>query len=285
MAAVPTVRRRRLGLKLRQLRREAGLSVDDVGESGIASAAKVSRLENARYAAKPEDITALLDLYKVDDPELRTALLGFARDGSQRGWWHSYRGMMSTTYADLVSFESEATDMREWAIAGIPGLLQTPEYARQIIAATAMHEAVAEKVDPLVEVRMGRQAVLGQENAPTFWAIISELALHTQCSGKGVMREQLNKLLATVDRPNVTVQVLPLQSPPNVGLLGAFGLLTFESHNGLDVVYLEHLDSAAYVEEESGVAVYQAAFDRLRASALSPEASAERIEEIRDTTS
>lgn len=280
----PTVRRRRLGAKLRAIREADGLTLDDVAErsEGRITVAKLSRLELARSAAKPDDVEMLLDLYAVDDDELRTALLALTREGSRRGWWQSYRGVLTPAYEDLISLEAEATSVRTWQGAVIPGLLQTGDYARELMTSIGMSEAVETRVDALVEVRLARQAVLTREQPLTLWAIIGEAALHTRCAGDGVMRDQLARLLALARRPNITLQVLPLSSSPHVGQMGSFTVLGFEDHVDLDVVHVESLTAALYVEDREQVGVYRDAYERLRAAALPPEASANRIAQIRD---
>ncbi|MFF8095672.1 helix-turn-helix domain-containing protein [Streptomyces sp. NPDC016675] len=282
----PTVRRRRLGKKLRALRDAQHLTLEDVAEKseGAFTVAKLSRLELAKSAAKPADVETLLSLYGADDDELRGALLSLAREGAQRGWWQSYRGVLSPVYEDLISLEHEAATVRTWQMGVIPGLLQTGEYAREIITATAMSAAVEGRIDPLVEVRLARQSVLTREEPVNLWAIIAESALRAQCVGEGVMRDQLGRLLDRGRRPHVTIQVLPSDSPPHVGQMGSYSLLSFEEGADLDVVHVESLTSALYVEDPDDVNVYRNAFERLRAAALSPEQSADRIAQIREHT-
>jgi len=283
--STPTVRRRRLGVKLRALRDAVGLTLDEVAEksNGALTTAKLSRLETARTAAKAPDVEQLLDLYAVEDAELRTALLALTRDGGRRGWWHSYRGVLSPVYEDLISLEAEATSIRTWQMGVIPGLLQTGEYAREIITATAMSAAVEAKVDALVEVRLARQVVLTREQPLDLWAIVAEGALRTRCVGDGVMRDQLARLHSLSKRPNINIQILPTDAPPHVGQMGSYSVLGFEEHTDLDVVHVESLTSALYVEAREQVGAYRDAFERLRAAALSVEASVERIAEIRES--
>jgi transcriptional regulator with XRE-family HTH domain len=283
--SAPTVRRRRLGAKLRTLR--GALTLEEVAEKsgGLLTVAKLSRLETAKSAAKTKDIDALLDLYvelgrEVGD-ELRAALLTLTREGAQRGWWHSYRGVLTPVYEDLISLEAEATAVSTWQLGAIPGLLHTSEYAREIITTTAMSEGVEAKVDALVEVRLARQSVLSRENPLNLWAIIAEGALRTSCVGDGVMSDQLGRLLSLGKRPNVNVQILRTEAPPHVGMMGSYTILSFDGHPDLDVVHTESLTAALYAEEREQVAVYRDGFERLRAVALSVEESMERIAEIR----
>ncbi|MFF4158466.1 helix-turn-helix domain-containing protein [Streptomyces sp. NPDC001678] len=283
--SAPTVRRRRLGTKLRALRDGLGLTLEDVAAraDGRITVAKLSRLETARTPAKPVDVKMLLALYGVDD-ELCAALIALANEGSARGWWHSYRGVLSPVYEDLISLEAEAASVRSWQMGAIPGLLQTAEYAREIISSTATSAAVKGKVDALVEVRLARQSILTSRERPLdLRVVIGESALHTKCREDGVMHDQLTRLLTVSRRPNITIQVLPAGVPPHVGQMGSFSLLGFADHSDLDVVHIESLTSGLYVEDGQEVAVYQGAFERLSAAALAPEVSAERIAEIRKT--
>ncbi|MBT2480576.1 DUF5753 domain-containing protein [Streptomyces sp. ISL-94] len=284
--SAPTVRRRRLGGKLRELR--GSLTLDEVAEKsgGKFGAYKLSRLETAKVAAKSQDIAELLDLYAglgrdVDD-ELRAALLTLTKEGAQRGWWHSYRGVLSPVYEDLISLEAEATSAKTWHLGAIPGLLHTAEYAREIIKVTAMSEGIEAKVDALVEVRLARQAILTREEPLKLWAVIAEGALRTKTEDLGVMHEQLGRLLAMGKRPNINIQVLASTAPPHVGQLGSFSILGFDDHEDLDVVHTEALTAALYVERREQVSMYRDAAQRLAAAAASVERSAEMIAEIRN---
>ncbi|AYN34358.1 XRE family transcriptional regulator [Streptomyces albus] len=275
------MRRRRLGVKLRGLRGSSTLDEVAAKSAGAINPAKLSRIETARTAAKAKDVELLLDLYGIKGKELRRALLSLTREGARRGWWQSYRGILSSVYEDWISLEAEATTLRTWQMGVIPGLLQTGEYAREIVTATAMSEAIEAKVDALVEIRLARQAVLTRDDPLNLWAIISETALRTKCVGEGVMTEQLGRLLSLGRRPNITIQVLPADASPHAGQMGSYSVLGFEEHADLDVVHVESLTSLLYVEEPDHVDVYRSAFERLRASALSIEKSAELISEIR----
>ncbi|MEU6735661.1 DUF5753 domain-containing protein [Streptomyces physcomitrii] len=282
--SAPTVRRRRLGVKLRGLRGSSTLDEVAAKSAGAINPAKLSRIETARTAAKAKDVELLLDLYGIKDKELRRALLALTREGARRGWWQSYRGILSPVYEDLISLEAEATSVRTWRMGVIPGLLQTGEYARETIAATAMSEAVEARVDALVEVRLARQAVLTRDQPINLWAIIAESALQMSCVGEGVMRDQLGRLQSLGRRPNITIQILPSSAPPHVGQAGSYSLLGFDDHADLDVVHVESLTSALYIEHREEVTVYRDAFERLRAAALPVERSAELIAEIREET-
>ncbi|MFI7102853.1 DUF5753 domain-containing protein [Streptomyces sp. NPDC050161] len=283
--SAPTVRRRRLGAKLRALR--GADTLDEIAErsEGAFVTSKLSRMETAKSAAKAKDVEQLLDLYAklgrdVSD-ELRAALVTLTKEGAQRGWWHSYRGVLTPVYADLISLEAEAESVSTWQLGVIPGLLQTAEYARWIIRATAMSEAVEARVDALVEVRLARQAVLTRDNPLTLWAIISEQALRSTSEGDSVMDEQLGRLLSMAKRPNVNIQVLRSAAPLHVGQLGTFTVLGFGPHPDLDVVHTESLTAALYIEDGDKVAAHRDAWQRLTSAAESVEASTDLITEIR----
>ncbi|MFI8817446.1 MULTISPECIES: helix-turn-helix domain-containing protein [unclassified Streptomyces] len=282
--SAPTVRRRQLGRTLRALRETLGLKQDDVAarSGGKLNGAKISRIETAVTAATAADVTLILDACGIEDDDTRSGLLRLTRDGARRGWWQSYRSVLSPAYEDLISLESEAEQISTWQPVMIPGLLQTGEYARQIIAATAMGDAIAERVTALVEVRLARQAVLTRHEPLTLWAIIGEAALRTRTEDARIMSEQLARLLAASRWPNVTIQILPLSEPPHVGQTGAYSILGYGSHASLDVVHIESLTQALYVEGRDNVAAYQDAIRALRARALSAADSADLITQIRD---
>jgi transcriptional regulator with XRE-family HTH domain len=282
--ADPTVRTRRLGNELRRLREAKGLKLDDVAErTSVSPASKISRVEKATLGIKAEDLDRLLDLYGVNDAEKREALHSFARQGKTRGWWQTYRDVISPAYADLISLEADAVSMRSYQSTLIPGLLQTAAYARATIGGINMTSTDGE-VDALVEVRMARQSVLTRPKPLELWAVISEAALHPRVkSAPQMMKEQLQKLLDIARLPHVSIQVLPLDAPPHVGMSGGFTVVGFPETSDLDVVLLEHLTSALYVEDAAEVSRYGSAFEHLRAAALPFDETADLIATLKDT--
>lgn len=278
----PTVRKRRLGSELRRLREAAGLKLDDVASRTALPASKVSRIEQARIGVKPDDLTSLLNLYGVDDGAKRDALHSIARHGSVRGWWQTYRDIISPAYADLISLEDDAVNMRSYQSTLIPGLLQTAAYARATITAINMTSAPAE-VDALVDVRRARQAVLSRPEPLELWAVIHEAALRPRIKGNPqMMKEQLQWLLDKQELPHVSIQVLPLDAPPHVGMSGSFAVVGFPETADLDVVHVESLTNALYVEDPAEVSRYGNAFEHLRAAALPFDESADLIERLKD---
>jgi transcriptional regulator with XRE-family HTH domain len=279
----PTVRKRRLGSELRRLREAAGLKLDDVAGRTSLPSSKVSRIEQARIGIKADDLNSLLDLYDVADADKRDALHSFARHGNIRGWWQTYRDTISPSYADLISLESDARSMRTYQSTLIPGLLQTPAYARATLDALSM-TSTPDEVDALVDVRIARQSVLTRREPLELWAVIHEAALRPRVkSHPQIMKDQLRWLLDRKSLPQVSIQVLPLDAPPHVGMSGSFAMLSFPETADLDVAYLENLTSSLYVEDLAEVSRYGMAFERLRAAALPFDETADLIERLKDT--
>ncbi|MER7922112.1 helix-turn-helix transcriptional regulator [Streptomyces sp. NPDC096057] len=280
----PTVRKRQLGGELRRLRESAGMKLDEAVARLGWTKSKLSRVEVARLGIKPSDLDALLDLYAVEDSSKRDVLHAIARHGSQRGWWQTYKDFISPAYADLISLEADAKSMRTYQSTLIPGLLQTPAYARATIDALSM-TATPSEVNALTQVRMTRQSVLSRPEPLEFWAVLHEATLRPRVkSDPKIMREQLQKLLDHAVLPQVSIQVLPMDAPPHAGMLGSFAVIGFPETADLDVAYLENLTSALYVEDPAEVSRYGSAFERLRASALPFDESASLIERLKDTT-
>lgn len=275
----PAVRRRKLGAELRALRARSGLT------SGAAATlvgwhqSKVSRIETGASGVKPADVRLLLDAYAVEDPELRELLMvlaGSEDGGGRQNWWHAYRGVLPPAYRDFISLESQAWAMRTLETSVVPGLLQTPEYARAVTRAAVgtLEEA---KLDTLVEVRLARQEVLRSDPPLRLSAVLDEAVLHREVGGPEVMTRQLRRLLDAAALPHVRLQVLPFAAGAHIGVTGPFVIFSFPSRSDLDVVVLDHLTSSLYLEREEDLQAYSEAFDSLRIHALSPEESLECI--------
>ncbi|GAA0528379.1 MULTISPECIES: helix-turn-helix transcriptional regulator [Streptomyces] len=278
---VPTVRRRRLGSTLRQLRTEAGMTLDaaaaalNAAANGSAdarrwTAPKLSRIENANATIRAAEVETLLRAYGVTDPTTRIALEGLAKDAGKRGWWQTYRGVVAPAYADYISLESDAESVRDYTPLVVPGLLQTADYARETIAANAVARTAAE-VDALAEVRLARQAVLTRSRPLRLWAVIHEAALRRRFTGQpGIMAAQLRRLLEVAEWPTVTLQVMPIDAAPNPGDAGAFTLVAFPGPMP-DVVTQENLRGPSYVEGVDDVNVFADAFGHIVDCALSTD--------------
>ncbi|MET8625599.1 helix-turn-helix transcriptional regulator [Kitasatospora sp. NPDC004669] len=280
--AGPTVRRRQLGAELRRRREEAGLSHEEVAEalSGM-SQPKLSRIENGRGATKVDDVKRLLALYKCEDTDLISALVDMAKNGSQRGmWWQSYGAHISPELGDLITLEASASSVRTYEGAFIPGLFQTPAYAREIIKKLSMRPDV--NVEALVDVRMARQGALTRSEPLTLWAVIHEAAIRSAVGGPAVMAEQLSRLIDRAAQPNINIQVMPIGAPAHHGMGGAFTILGFPQRQDLDVVMVDGTLSNLWVEEVTDVEIYGAKFDAIRADALGFDDSLAIITDQRD---
>lgn len=275
----PTIRRRRLAAELRRLREEAGLTIEQVAEALEFSESKVSRLETAHVTATPRDVRDLLELYGVAGSQ-RDELLQMAREAREKGWWFKYRDHHADQ-ASYVGLEVGADSIRIYKALVVPGLLQTPEYAKAVIR--ALYPSYSpEELGRRIELRMARQPILAETNPPSLWAIVDEAALHRMIGGPEVMRQQLHHLVAQARLPNVTLQVLPYAAGAHAALDGAFDILGFDEPSDHDVVHIETFTSQFYLERPEEVRWYSLIFDLLRASALAPDDSAAFIAQAAD---
>jgi hypothetical protein len=231
----------------------------------------VSRIETGRSGVKPADVRRLLDAYDVRDPELHELLVVLAgSDGDgRRHWWHAYRGLLPSTYSDFISLESQADSMRTLENSVVPGLLQTPEYAREVTRAV-VGGTHGGKVDTLVEVRLARQAVLRSNKPLRLSAVLDEAVLRRNVGGPEVMAGQMAWLQEAARLPHVRIQVLPFGVGAHIGVSGPFVIFSFTNRSDLDVVVLDHLTSSLYLEQKDDLQLYEAAFDSARGQALSP---------------
>jgi hypothetical protein len=232
-------------------------------------------------------VRLLLDAYGVEDRQLRELLLVLsgAREGGREGgrdhWWQAYRGVLPPTYRDFISLESQASAMRTLETSVVPGLLQTPEYARAVTRA-AVGAVDEERLDTLVEVRLARQDVLRSDPPLALSAVLDEAVLRREVGGPEVMARQLERLVEAARLPQVRLQVLPFSAGAHIGITGPFVIFSFPSTSDLDVVVLDHLTSSLYLERKEDLQAYTEAFDTLRIHALSPEDSLDYIAAIGD---
>ncbi len=274
----PTVRRRRLALELRRLREAARLTCEEVAEHLECSASKISRVETGRVSVSPRDVRDMLELYHVPTDQ-RESLVQLARDSRQKGWWHAYSDTMQPQMATYIGLESAASEIRIYEVSLIPGLLQTEDYARAVIRA-GMVNSPAEDIDRRVSLLMARQPALVRDDPPKVWAVLDEAALRRQVGGSGLMRLQLEHLLAQAALPNVAIQVIPFAGGAHPAMGRPFIILVFPERVDTDVIYLEDLTSALYLEDIAEVDRYNVFFNHLRATALSFDDSAALITSV-----
>ncbi|MFG2550639.1 helix-turn-helix domain-containing protein [Streptomyces sp. NPDC048581] len=281
----PAVRRRKLGAELRALRTGAGLTSGDAARLVGWHQSKVSRIETGASGVKPADVRLLLDVYGVRDAQLRELLLALAgsdETGGRHHWWHAYRGVLPPTYRDFISLESQASAMRTLETSVVPGLLQTPEYARAVTRAAVSGladepGAADERLDALVAVRLARQDVLHGDPPLQLSAVLDEAVLRREIGGPEVMSGQLRRLMEAGRLPQVRLQVLPFNAGEHIGITGPFVIFSFSNTSDLDVVVLDHLTSSLYLERKEDLQAYTEAFNTLRIHALSPEESLDYI--------
>ena len=266
----PTVVRIMLGAQLRRLREQAGISREDAGYHIRASGSKISRMELGRVSFRDRDVTDLADLYGVLDPTERDALLALVREANAAPWWQKYGDAMPDWFAMYVGLEESASLIRGYEMQFVPGLLQTEEYAQAVMKSGAV-ELPESEIERRIALRTGRQRLLTKQNAPRFWVVVDEAALRRPIGGRHVMRGQLEKLIAVADIPNVTLQVIPFRSGGHVAEGGAFTILRFSDPEMVDVVYLEQLTSAQYLDKPDDLDLYAAVMERLSVTAASPE--------------
>jgi transcriptional regulator with XRE-family HTH domain len=282
----PAVRRRKLGAELRALRASAGLTSGDAARLVGWHQSKVSRIETGASGVKPADVRLLLDAYSVGDADLRELLLALAgseETGGRHHWWHAYRGVLPPTYRDFISLESQASAMRTLETSVVPGLLQTPEYARAVTRAS-VDGLDDERLDALVKVRLARQDVLRAQRPLELSAVLDEAVLRREVGGPEVMARQLKRLQEAARLPQVRLQVLPFTAGAHVGITGPFVIFSFSRTSDLDVVVLDHLTSSLYLERKEDLQAYTEAFNTLRMHALSPEDSLDYLAGMGDGT-
>ena len=274
----PTVRRRRLAAELRGIREDKGKSGDAVAAALKWSPSKISRYERARTGLRPREVERLLDYYQITGSH-RELLLGLAEDATQKGWWEEFTDSLSEDYKQFIGLEHEATSMAIWHVDVVTGLLQTEDYARHIIGSYSRVEPVAPgMIGRLVRVRMRRQQVLSRDGLQLS-VVLDESVLKRRIGDEPVMYDQLMRLVKEADRPNLTLQVLPLDAQHSV-FGESFVIFSFGQDADAmlqDVVSTEHLRSGFTLEGERDTYLHRIAFQMLANASLDPVESRELI--------
>jgi hypothetical protein len=253
-SAGPTVQRLVLGGHLRRLREEAGLTTERAALSIRGSHSKISRMEHGRVGFKERDIADLLTLYGVGPGEEREALIGLAREANTPGWWQGYSDILPHWVEPYFGLEAAASSIREYELQFVPGLLQIEDYARGVIRLGNLPSE--EEVIRRTQARISRQEILRRENPPKVWAVLDEGALRRSIGGPDVMRAQLEHLIEMCDHPAVTLQVLPFSAGAHRAMGGPFTILRYTEPDLRDVVYIEQLTSALYLDKPTEVDAY-----------------------------
>ena len=270
----PTVRRRRLAAELRGIRESKGKSGDAVAAALKWSPSKISRYERARTGLRPREVERLLDYYQITGPR-RALLLALAEDATQKGWWEDFADTLSEDYQQFIGLEHEATAIAIWHVDVVAGLLQTEAYAKHIISSYSRVEPIAPgMIGRMVRVRMQRQQVLNRDGLQLS-VVLDESVLQRRIGDDSVMYEQLQRLAREADRPNLTLQILPLAAQHTV-FGESFVIFGFgEDTDAMlqDVVSTEHLRSGFTLEGERETYLHRIAFQMIAQASLDPAAS------------
>lgn len=278
-ASGPTVLRMLLGAQLRKLREAKGISREAAGWEIRASDSKITRLELGRVGFKERDVADLLTLYGVTDARDRATLLELARNANAPGWWHRFSDLLPTWFQPYLGLESAAAIIRTYELQYVPGLLQTPDYARAVVK-ISHGSAPTEEIERRVALRMERQQVLTRAKPLQMWVVVDEAVLRRLIGGPTVMRGQIGSLVEAAKLPNVRLQVLPFAAGGHAALGGAFSLLRFPDPDLPDVVYVEALTGALYLDKRDDVEEYTAAMERLCIEAEPPARTVQILERI-----
>lgn len=271
----PTVRGRRLIREMVRLRNGNGLSMETAASRLDWSRSKLYRVEAGRTRISTDDLEDMLDLYGVRSPQ-REALIQLGRDARKRGWWTAYSDVFTGSY---IGLEAEAGSIRINTHV-IPGIFQTPVYAREVIIRTRPTIA-ADDTERTVAARTARQeALYGRDEPPQIHVIIDEAALHRQVGGSQTMREQFIALADAADRPYVTIQVLPFSAGAHAGMDGKFTILSFPDPEDPPIAYVEGLMGDVYLESEEDVDLYNFSWSHLVTQALAPNESTNMIRKL-----
>ena len=279
----PTVLRMMLGSQLRRFRETAGVTPEQAAYEIRASRSKISRMEHGRVGFKGRDVNDLLTLYGVHDEQIRTRMLAFAQQASTPGWWSKYDDVLPDWFEAFLGLEGAASVIRTFELQFVYGLFQTEDYARAVTL-LGNNTASAEEIDRRVSVRLKRQAVLAGPDPPQVWSVMDEAVLRRPVGGRTVMRAQLAHLIEVASQPRVTIQVVPFARGGHAAAGGSFTVLRFAEPEVPDIVYIEQLTSALYLDSREDVDHYMEVMNDLSTEALTPARSADLLAEITKET-
>jgi transcriptional regulator with XRE-family HTH domain len=273
--SAPTVGQVVLGKRLRDLRERANLKREQAAKVLHVAPATVRRMETAEVALKIPYVRMLLDAYGVTGDEAE-AFITLTEEANRPGWWQRFHDILPDWFSVHVSLEGAAAVIRAYEPHFIPGLLQTEDYARAIMRTGAVGQVDPEESERHVALRMERQTLLTREDAPHLWVVMDETVLRRPVGTPEVMRGQIDRLLTATERPNVTLQIAEFSSGHHPGTYGPFVLFRFAVPELPDMVYVEYLTGAVYLDERVEVASHLEVLDRMAAQA----ATARRTKEI-----
>jgi transcriptional regulator with XRE-family HTH domain len=266
-AGAPTVLRILLGTQLRRLRESRGITAQEAAREIRGSESKISRIELGRNAVREVDIADLLNLYGITDPAERDQLLTLASQANQQGWWHRYQDVLPTWFQSYIGLEESAESIRSFDTQFVPGLLQTEDYSAAVIELGAYSR---EERDRLVFLRKERQRRFASGGL-RLWAVIDEVALRRPVGTPSMRRAQFAHLLDISNRPGLTIQITPFLTGASYAAPGSFSILRFATDDLPDVVYIEQLTSAMYLDKRVDVDRYVDAMDHISATSTTPD--------------
>jgi hypothetical protein len=275
----PTVPRLLLGLQLQRLREAADVTPDTAAYEIRGSRSKISRMENGRVRIKERDVTDLLTLYGVTDTKVRADMMTLVHQASSAGWWSKYGDVMADWFESYLGLEMAASIIRTFELQFVHGLFQTEDYARAVTR-LGYASAPADEIDRRVSVRLKRQDLLSGPQPPRVWSVMDEAALRRPVGGRDVMRAQLSHLADVTAMPQVTVQIMPFSHGGHAAAGGSFTILRFADPDVPDVVYIEQLTSALYLDKREDVDHYLEVMNALSTEALTPAQSTDFLAEI-----
>jgi transcriptional regulator with XRE-family HTH domain len=275
----PTVLRMILGSQLRRLREAAGVTPDQAAWELRASRSKISRMEHGRVRFKDRDVADLLTLYGITDEKLRARMLASAQDANAPGWWSKYGDLLPDWFEEYLGLEGAASVIRTFELQFVHGLFQTEAYARAVTL-LGHKTAPAEEIDRRVSLRIKRQDILASPEPPQVWSVMDESVLRRPVGGRAVMRAQLDRLAAMARLPQVTIQVIPFGGGGHAAAGGSFALLRFAEPELPDIVYIEQLTSALYLDDRQDIDHYREVMNDLSTEALTPDGTTQFIAEI-----
>jgi transcriptional regulator with XRE-family HTH domain len=274
-----TVLRMLLGTQLRRFREAAGITPEQAGYAIRGSRSKISRLENGRVRLKSRDVTDLLTLYKVTDDEVRAKFLALASQSNSPDWWTKYSDILPDWFETYLGLEAAASTIRTFEVQFVHGLFQTEDYARAVTR-LGRKTAPPEEIERRVALRLKRQELLSRPNPPRIWSVMDEAVLRRPVGGPEVMRAQFNHLIEVSELQHVTLQVVPFAIGLHAGESGSFTVLRFEEQDLPDVVYIEQLTGAIYLDQRSDVEHYLEVVDDLSSQAPTPAETTRFIDQV-----
>ncbi len=262
-----------LGAQLRRLRESRGISATEAARAIRGSESKISRIELGRNSVREIDVADLLDLYGITDAGERERLLNIASQANQHGWWHHYLDVLPAWFQAYLGLEESARCIRSFDVQFVPGLLQTEEYSQAVLELGSYSRESTERMVHVRQERQRRFAAGGLRLS----AVIDESALRRPVGSAGVMRGQLRHLLDIADRPGLTIRVTPVRTGASYAAPGSFSILSFAAADLPDIVYVEQLTSALYLDKPSDVGRYREALDLISSTSTPPDETSQFI--------